>query len=202
MSETTELDNLKTIWSEMSEKLDRHKQLTDQLILQMAHERSSSRLQRIITMESVGVVLVVIFLIALVSRFHRLDNWLQISGGILSVLTFIISLIMGLRIISQARRIDLTRNNYQQNLEHFSAFKRTLRFYRRLSIVLNILLPFFLLPVVFKLFLDKDLLTDPASFGSALLAFALITPVVLYLVIKYYGRQVSRIKEALNKTEE
>ncbi|MCB0634363.1 MAG: hypothetical protein R2824_18980 [Saprospiraceae bacterium] len=202
MSETTEFDQLKAIWSEMSNKLDQQKKLTDQLILQMAHEKSSSRLHRIITMESVGVIAVVIFLFILLSRFHYLSNWLQIGGGILSILTFLISLIIGIRIIVQARKIDLIRNSYQQNINYFYNLKKTLRFYKRLSIVLNILLPFFLIPVVFKLFLNKDLLTDPASFGNALLSFALIIPLALYLIIRFYRRQISQVKEAINEIDQ
>lgn len=201
MSEVNELEELRTIWSEMSDKLDRQKQLTDQLILQMAHEKSSSRLQRIVTMEGVGIVAVALILLALFSRFYLLDNWLQITGGVFSALVLLISLIMGGRIIFQARRIDVSQNNYQQNLTYFKALKKTLRLYKRLSIVLNIFLPFFLLPVVFKLFFDRDLLTDLAAFGSALLAIALLVPPLLYLIIRYYGRQVTQVGKALEDSE-
>lgn len=197
-----ELEQMKAIWSDMSTRLDRQQEVTDQLILKMAHEKSSSRLGRIIIAESLGIVFTAILLILLVSRFDQLDNWLTITGGIVTMLIFLLSIAMGGRIIQQARKINLVTQTYQQNLANFTALKKTLGFYKRLSIIINIVMPFFLLPVVFQLLLDKDLLQDFASYGWALLLTGLITPVALYLIIRYYRRNMAQVSKAIRETED
>lgn len=196
-----ELEQMKAIWSDMSTRLDRQQKVTDHLILKMAHEKSSSRLSRIIAAESVGIVFTGVLLILLISRFDQLDNWLTTTGGIVTALIFLISILMGGRIIQQARKINLATHTYQQNLANFTSLKKTLGFYKRLNIIINILMPFFLLPVVFKLFLGKDLLQDFASYGWSLLLAGLITPVALYLIIRYYRRNMSQVSKAIRETE-
>lgn len=197
-----ELEQMKAIWSDMSTRLDRQQEVTDQLILKMAHEKSSSRLGRIIIAESLGIVFTAILLILLVSRFDQLNNWLTITGGIVTILIFLLSIAMGGRIIQQATKINLVTQTYQQNLANFTALKKTLGFYKRLSIIINIIMPFFLLPVVFQLLLDKDLLQDFASYGWALLLTGLITPVALYFIIRYYRRNMAQVSKAIRETED
>lgn len=196
-----ELEQMKAIWSDMSTRLDRQQQLTDELILKMAQERSNSRLSRIIRMEGIGAIFSAVILGLLLFHFHRLDNWLNITGGIVTALVLLLSIIMGRRIIQQARKINLLENTYQQTLNDFEALKNLLGFYKKLSIAINIVLPFFMMPVIFKLMLGKDLLEDFASYGRSLLLFGLITPPVLYLIIRYYRKNISQLSRIIRDAE-
>lgn len=196
-----ELEQMKAVWTDMSARLDRQQAVTDQLILKMAQEKSSSRLGRIILMETMGIIFSVGLLVYLLFHFQELDNWLTFTGGVVTVLVFLVSTIMGWRITEKARKIDLAKHSYQQTLEDFRSLKRTLGFYKKLSIVVNIILPFFFLPVVFKIFLGKDLLDNFAAYGWALLSCALLTPPMLYLIIKYYRRNISQVSKAIESTQ-
>lgn len=197
-----ELEQMKDIWSDMSSRLDRQQEVTDQLILKLAHERSSSRLGRIIMAESIGIVLTSVFMIMLLLRFHKLTNWLTISGGIFTILIFAISILMGWRIVRQAKSINLATRSYQQTLADFNALKKTLGRYKRLSIRINLVMPFFLIPVVFQLALGKDILQDFASYGWGLLLTGLIAPAMLYLIIRFYRRNMSEVGKAIETIED
>ncbi|PHN00865.1 hypothetical protein [Flavilitoribacter nigricans] len=197
-----ELEQMKAVWSEMSARLDRQQEVTDRMILKMAHERSSSRLGRIILMEGIGMVFTIAVLGLLLVRFHELDNWLTITGGVVTALILLLSIVMGGRIIRHARRIDLAKNSYQQTLEDFGALKSLLGLYKKLSIRINLIMPFFLLPVVFQLFLGKDLLQDFAAYGWALLTCGLVTPPLLYLIIRYYRRNMRQVSKAIGEIKD
>jgi hypothetical protein len=197
-----ELENMKVIWSEMSEQLDKQKRMTDEIILKMAHEKSSSRLGRIIRLEIFGVMVSIVMLLLLLVNFYKLDNWLNITGGIGTVLILCLGIGYSFKIIRLAQKIDVAKNSYGQTLQDFADLKKALGFYKKLSIAVNIIFPFFLLPVVFSLLLGKDLLADFSQFGRSLLICFALTPVVLYLLIKYYRRNVSQVKDALKDLEE
>lgn len=194
-----ELEQMKAIWSDMSARLDRQQEVTDQLILEMAQKKSGSRLGRIIAMEAIGIVVSLVMLAYLLLHFRELDNWLTFTGGLITVFIFLLGVAMSGIIIQKSKGIDLTKNTYQQTLEKFKSLKRTLGFYKKLSIVINVILPFFLLPVVFKLFLDQDLLEDFTAYGWALLTCALITPPVLFLIIRYYRKNIKQVSKAIQE---
>lgn len=197
-----ELENMKVIWSEMSDRLDKQKKMTDEIILKMAHEQSSSRLNRIIRLEFFGIIISAGILIYLLINFNRLENWLNITGGVGTLLILCLGIGYALKIIREAKKIDVAKNSYDQTLQDFTRLRKSLGFYKKLSIGINVIFPFFLLPVVFSLFLSKDLLADFPQFGRSLLICFLLTPVVLYLLINYYRRNVSQVKDALKDLEE
>lgn len=197
-----ELEKMKAVWAEMSEQLDKQEKMTNEIIIKMAHEKSTSRLNRIMWMESIGMVLAVFFLLYLLFNFQKLNNWLNITGGIGSALILLLSIVMGGLIVQKANRIDVINNSYTQALDHFMQLKKMLRFYKKISIVINVIFPFFLLPVVFTLVLDKDLLTDFSAFGRSLLICFLLAPIVLYLIIKWYAKNVSQVKDAFEDLED
>ena len=193
---------MKAVWAEMSEQLDKQEKMTKEIIIKMAHEKSTSRLNRIMMMESIGVVFAAFLLLYLLFNFQKLGNWLNIMGGIGSALILFLSIVMGCLIVQKANRIDVINNSYSEALEHFMELKKLLRSYKKMSILINVVFPFFLLPVVFTLMLDKDLLTDFSAFGRSLLLCFVLTPIVLYLIIKYYARNVSQVKDAFKDLED
>ncbi|MDN5201940.1 hypothetical protein QQ008_11215 [Fulvivirgaceae bacterium BMA10] len=193
-----ELENMKAIWAEMSQELEKQKKLTDKIILKMTQQKSRSGLNRIINMEIFGMIVTAIMLVYLLINFGKLDNWLTIGGGVGLILLLLLALIMGTIIVKAAKKIDVVKNNYHQTLTDFADFKKILGFYKKLSIVMNILIPFLILPVVSFLFFDRDLLFDLQEFGMGLIFYFILMPPLLYLIIRFYRKNVSKIREALD----
>ena len=193
-----DLDQMKNTWAELSNGLSQKAKVHDRQILELIQRKSSSSLNRIVYLELLGIVVTLVMLGYLLINFHKLDNWLTIGGGIILVVILAISLFMGSNIILQIRKVDVLNNSYQQALTNFGKLKRLLKLYKKLGIALNILMPFIILPVVSQLFFGKNLLNDLAEFGEGLIVSFLLIPLVLYLLITYYKKLISKAKSALD----
>lgn len=193
-----DLDEMKAVWSDLGDQLEKQKQLTQEVILKMTQEKSSSRLGRIIWMESIGITISVIFQVYLALNFHRLNDWLSITGGIVMTMIILTGIVFGSAIIRKARKINVIENTYSEVIRQFDEFRAMLRTYKKLGIWTNIIGPFMIIPVVYTLILDKNILDDLPGLGAGILATAIVVPVILYLIIKFYSRNVSAVKKALN----
>jgi len=196
-----DLDEMKLAWSDMSVQLEQQKKLTDEVIFKMTQEKSSSRLGRIIMAETSGVFISIAALFYVLANFYKFDNWLEITGGIGTLAILLLGIVFGLRIISQANRIDLTKHDLKTTLSLFKAFKSSLGFYKRLSIITNIIGPLFVFPAAFALFTDKDLLENPSAAITGLIAAMVIVPVVLYFIIKFYKKNIGAVSTAFKDLE-
>lgn len=193
-----DLDEMKMAWSDMSVQLEQQKKLTDSIILKMTQEKSSSRLGRIIAAETIGVYFTIGALFYVILNFNKFDNWLEITGGIGTLAIMLLGIVFGLKIIRKAKQIDLTKHDLNTTLAYFTSFKSTLGFYKKLSIVTNVIGPIFIFPAAFALFSDKDLLENPDAAIVGVIATILIVPVVLWLIIKFYKKNIGAVNTAFN----
>ncbi|MEP3380166.1 MAG: hypothetical protein ABJO28_06260, partial [Maribacter dokdonensis] len=76
-----ELEEMKSLWEDMSQKVDQQKVLTDQLIMDMTKERYENRMRRISVPETISALICFAAVIYLISNFNLLDVWyLQLTG--------------------------------------------------------------------------------------------------------------------------
>ena len=191
---------MKSVWSELTQELEEQKQLTRDLILKMTQEKSSSRLGRIIKAESLGVLITGVFMIYLAFNFSRLEHWTGIAGGIGLFIILALGINFGIRIIMQAKGIDLLNNSYSEVIRRFEDFKKLLRAYKKLSIWTSGLSALFVMPVMTELFLDKNLL-EIEGFIKVLGVTLLLVPLVLYAVTRFYKSNVSAVSKALKDVD-
>lgn len=192
-----ELEEMKSVWTHLSDQLEEQKRLTQDLILKMTREKSRSRLNRIVRMEAFGVTFSALFLIFIASQFYRLSDWLAITGAIGTSLILALAIVIGIRIIQKANRIDIAKNSYHQTWNDFKSLTKLLGNYKRLSIWINVAAPFFMFPTAFALLGEGSALDQLREFGIGLIAAAIFTPLILFGIIKYYSRNVSQVREAL-----
>jgi hypothetical protein len=197
-----DLENMKDTWQQMSQELENQKKLTSEIILKMTNEKSSSRLNRIVNLEIFGNIISWMMLFYIIINFDKLTSWLSLTGGIGTSIILIIGSFMSLIIIKKAKDIDLLKNSYVETLRRFDSLRKTLRLYKKLSIYLNIIMPFLILPLFSAIFLEKDLLENMEEFKNELIASFLLIPPILYLIIRYYSKNISKVKEALDEIEE
>jgi len=191
-----DLDEMKIAWSDMSVQLEQQKKLTNEIILKMTQEKSHSKLNNIIMMESMGMIVTAIALVYIIINFYKFDNWLEITGGIGTCLILILALVFGSILIKKAKRINLVKDSFSDTISHFTAFKKLLGYYKRLSIVINVFGAILIIPVTFALFSEKDILENLAEAGRALIAAAFLVPIVLWLIIKFYKRNIGAVNTA------
>lgn len=196
-----DLDEMKAVWFDLGTQLEQQKKLNQDLIMKMTQEKSSSRMGRIIRMEVFGVTVSLIILVYLLVNFSRLTDWPALAGGIGMVIILGIAIVFGIRIISQARKIDLIKSTYSTVVERFNEFRKMLGFYRKLSIWTNVVSLFCVIPVTYTLILEKSILDNLEDAGIGLLLGAVLTPIILYLIIRFYSKNISQVKKALNDAD-
>lgn len=196
-----DLDEMKAVWSDLGAQLDQQKRLNQELIMKMTQEKSSSRMGRIILMEMVGITVSLVILVYLLLNFSRLTDWPALAGGTGMVIILGIAIVFGIRIISQARKIDLIKNTYSTVVERFNEFRKMLRFYRKLSIWTNVVSLFCVIPVTYSLILEQSILDNLRDAGIGFLLGAILTPIILYLIIRFYSKNISQVKKALKDAD-
>jgi len=149
---------MKTLWNEMSIKVNNQKILTDKLIIDMAKEKYRNKFNRILTYEGIGAIVLFIAAIILILKFKNLDTWYLIGCGIFTLIYLIVMPILILKSIIRIKTINIAKNNYKQTLIEFTKRKKEFLFFQQIGIFANFLLMIISLPVIVKLMNGKDLL--------------------------------------------
>ena len=197
-----DLNEMKLAWSEMSVQLEQQKRLTNDIILKMTQEKSTSRLKRIVLMEGFGVTMTILVLFIILKNFNRLENWVEVAGGIGTVFILAFAIGFGIKLIRQALGINLFKYSFKETLNRFKAFRKTLGFYKRISIIINAISPLFMFPVAFGLFTEIDLVEDPTAGLYGLIGAAVFVPLILVLIIRFYKNNISTVKKAFDDFED
>lgn len=197
-----ELEEMRSVWSTMSEELNKQKRLTNDLILKMAHEKSSSRLGRIIFAESVGSVISLAAAIYILVNFDKFNSVFNMLAGAGTVALLVIAVIMAAILIKKVSKINILKDTYSEAIVHFKELKKMLRFYKRFSLMMYFIMPFLLLPVVSILFLGKDLSTDNGELLEVLLACVIVLPIAWLLIMWFYKSNLRKVSSAFKEVEQ
>ena len=117
-----DLDEMKAVWSDLGNQLDKQKKLDQDLIMKMTQEKSSSKMGRIIKLETFGIIVSGVILVYLIANFGRLTDWPAIAGGIGMLGILVVAIVFGSKLIRKARKIDLIKNTYGTVIQHFDEF--------------------------------------------------------------------------------
>jgi len=90
---------MKTLWDDMSVKVNNQKLLTDQLIIDMTLEKYKNKFNPILTIEGIGAVVLFIAAILLMLNIQKLDTWYLMSCGLCTLIYLIVMPILILRSI-------------------------------------------------------------------------------------------------------
>ncbi|MEM6802225.1 MAG: hypothetical protein AAF696_12525 [Bacteroidota bacterium] len=195
-------EEMQHTWQEMSE-LRREEHLVDEKYLRkLTHRKSLSGLYRIAIYELTGILVSLVMLSYLIFNFHKLNTWLDLLGGYGSLVILIFSLVLGARLIWRIFQIDIRRNSLSATLKDFSRFKKSLGFYKNMSVYISIILPFFMLPLLANFFFGKNILEEWENWLSALMYSFLLLPIIFYFIIRFYKRNIRQVNEALAEIEE
>lgn len=197
-----DLDHMKKTWNEIDELRSQETLLDEASIRRITHEKSSSRLRLIMVSECIGVLMALAMIGYLAIHFHKLDNWFTLISGYGTLTVLLISVAMGSRIISQAYQVNIKEKTYSATLAAFSRLKKSLGFYKRMSIGVSFLLPVLIIPVFYKLWLGKNILEDLAAFRNVILLSFILVPIMLYGIFYLYKQNVRKISKALKEAED
>jgi len=155
------IEEMQTVWLEMSEKLDNQKLLTNKLIIDMTQVKFKRKISIISRYESWGAVVCFFGALLIILNIQKLDTWYLLGSGIFVLAYLIILPLIVLKYINQMKSIDLANNTYKQSLLVFTKRRKQFLTAQRVGIIANFFLMVLILPVSAKLFNGKDLFMSP-----------------------------------------
>ncbi len=176
------VEELQSIWNEMSAELEKQKRLTHEIIIKMTKERYKGQLQKIAKYEGIGAVVCFGAAVFILLNFDKLDTWYLAVCGAFTMMYLLVLPIMVLRSIQNMRRIDISKGNYTDNLQSFTKARDQFLFLQRIGIGLAFLLILTTLPVAGKLMNKKDIFMN-----SELLLWYLPVMIVFLVVFSRWG---------------
>jgi hypothetical protein len=155
-----ELEEMKGLWENMSEELDRQKLLTDKMVVEMTQQKYRDKLSQISLPETVGTIICFAMAGYALINFGKLDTWYLMLCGVLSISFCIILPILSMRSIRKLKKIDLRKSSYRDSLVEYAKEKDRFVKVQKVSYYLGFIFSLAVLPVAGKLMKDKDLLMD------------------------------------------
>lgn len=190
------LEDMQNVWSEMTEKMENQKRLTDKLILEMTQVKFKNKISSIAKFESGGAIICFIAALFLALNLSKLDVWYLMTSGIIVLLYLIFVPFMVLRSVNRMNAINLAQNSFKQSLVDFTRRKKHFFLLQRVGIVLNFVLMVLILPVFSKIFNDKNVFTD----GSDLWYWYLPIMILFLVPFSIWGyRSYIRITASAHK---
>ena len=152
-----DLEEIQTIWSEMSDQLEQQKKLTNELIMKMTQDRYSNKFDKITFYETIGAVICFLAAIYFLVNIHKLDTWYLLACGIFTVAFLIVLPIITLGLLRKIKRINIVKNSFKETIVGYKKAKNQLLLMQRVGIYLSFVLMFTCLPVFSKIMNNKDL---------------------------------------------
>lgn len=198
-----ELEEMQAAWSQMSQELEKQKQLTDEIILKMTQQKYTSQWNKIMTGEKIGSVICYGALIAILFNFEKLDTLaLQLSGALCVVILGILPII-SLQTLRAMKRVNVTTMNYKETMETYAKGKKNFVNFQKLNIALSFVFMLLTVPVSAKLLNDENLFEtlDP-KLGYASIFMLAFFGLLIWIVTRWYKSVIRNSDAILQEVEE
>ncbi|AWV97410.1 hypothetical protein [Arcticibacterium luteifluviistationis] len=204
-----DLDEMKSTWQELSAELENQKKLTNDIILKMAHEKSKNSLGKMVKFETIGGLgMCVVLLVGLIgSMLNRsFDNVPLMICAVMSGILFLFSGYISWDFIAKMKRINLLENSIEESQKNYLAVKEASARYKKVGVYSSLPTMIFFCPVVLKVFIGKDIFQDFSNAKEEFLVMILLSLVIavpaVYLLFRFYNKNMEATAEALGQAEE
>jgi hypothetical protein len=155
-----EFEEMKSLWGELSGRIEQQKKITDLLIIKMTKSDYKNKFMKVFIPELIGALVCFLTAFFILFSFQKLDRWYLIVCGIVSFLILILLPILSLNAIRKIRAVNILDNNYKQSLLDYSKGKRQFVSIQKLNFYLGAVLLLAVLPVMGQLIAGKDLFLE------------------------------------------
>jgi len=197
-----ELEELKSKWFEMDQKLEKQKALTNEMIRKMARHRSNSIFNPIIALEKWGIATSSVMLVYIFSNLEKLNDWLSLTGAISTIVILMAGLVMSVMLIKKIQEVDIAKNDYKKTLLQVNEAKKFQHSIKWVSAFLAPVLAVSILPTLASTWFDKSLLHDLEEYWESLIPCLLLIPVIWYFIGRFYAKKLNEINELLKDFEQ
>ncbi len=191
-----ELEEMQTVWSQMSDQVESQKILTNKLIMEMTQERYKNKIGILSKYESIAAVLCFVGAILILLHFKELDTWYLLASGIFAVMYLIFFPTIILRSIKSMKHINIINNTHKEALLAFTKKEKQFLLIQRASIFLNAILVVVILPVTVKVFNGKDIFKTNINL---LLVYYIIIGILLLITSNWIYKTYKNLTKSASK---
>lgn len=155
-----EIEEMKSLWQDLGEQHNSQKKLTKQIIMDMTQEKYNDKFKTILTLESMGAIVCLLFFLLIAVNFGKLDTWYLMLCGMICATFYLFFPIISLRSILKLKRINLAQNNYKDTIIKYTVRRRQFLKIQRVGLGLCFVMLISCLPVTCKIFGGKDIFLD------------------------------------------
>lgn len=152
-----ELEELQSAWIQMSQELEKQKELTNEIIMDMTKEKYRNKFKAVTTYETFGALICFCLAILFIIKFRQLDTWYLRVCGFLTLSYLIIQPILILNALKKIKTLDIINGLYKDNLSKYIKAKNQLLRLQQIGIGVGLLGLIFILPVFAKIMTNKDI---------------------------------------------
>jgi hypothetical protein len=152
-----ELEEMKTLWGELSTRIDNQKRMTDSLIIKMTQANYRNKIARILIPEAMGSSICLAGAVYVLLNLQKLHTWYLLACGISTAVIFLLLPVLSIKAILVIRSVNISDNNFKQSLLEYSNGKKRFVFVQKLSFYLGAILLVVGLPAMSQLLAGKDL---------------------------------------------
>lgn len=186
-----EIEEMRTLWSTMSDQLEEQKKLTQEIIMKMTQERYSNKFKTLLTYETIGAILCFAVVLYVLVNFQRLDTWYLKACGAFTLAFLTVFPVLVLRALHQIQRMNILDKSYKETLIGYTKAKTYLLRLQQVSIAASFVVMFAVAAVFAKLWSNKDFFTIDRNLGSYIvIGFAIL---FVILVSRWGYRHYQRI---------
>ncbi|HMH22193.1 MAG TPA: hypothetical protein VK563_10465 [Puia sp.] len=195
-----ELEEMKSLWGEMSVELEKQKKLTDSLIIRMTKTDYRNKLNKILIPEAISSLGCFAGVAFILIDFQKLNTWYLMACGITSVLILFLLPVLSIKAIRNLRSVNISENNIRQSLLEYAQGRVQFVFVQKLSFYLGCILMLVILPVMGLLIAGKDLFTATRLWLWYAVSFPFFYGVSRW-VLKCYIRTATDAENMLKELE-
>lgn len=198
-----DLEEMKTMWEDMSKEMTQQKILTDNLVLSLTQEKYKNKFSKVELYESIGAVICFASAIWLIINFAKLDVWYLKVFATIAISLLIILPFITLKKIKGMKVLELQSLSYKETLINFQRRKRELIITQKINALVSIILAVVILPLFSKIIKGINLF-DSEHINSFYIYLPILLGLLFFLAkwgIKSYQNLTKSAEDILKELD-
>jgi len=187
-----ELEEMKTLWKEMSTDMEKQKVLTDSLIMKMTRANYRNKISRILVPEAIGAAVCIAGLLYILLNIDLLNTWYLLVSGVITILILGLLPVLSIKAIYKIRSLNISDQNYKELLLGYTKGRLHFVFIQKLNFVLGAILMLTILPVMTRLMGGTDMFRDQSLWYW----YAIVFPFFYYFSIRVFKSYIKTTADA------
>lgn len=197
-----ELEEMKSLWEDMSQKVDQQKILTDQLILDMTKERFDTKMRSISIPESITALICFAAVIYIISNFNSLDIWYLQLTGIFAIIACLVLPVLSLKSIQKMKSVHISKSTFKETVAAYAKGKAKFMQIQKISFYASFLVLVALVIVFGKIMKGIDVFTMTEKLNWLVPSGIGVLFIFSQWVLKKYKKATDSANNILKELEE